>query len=328
MHKLTKSNLTFILASIARQRENSNQVSFLLAFADRAELLREDDLLSQIVGSLMGMSLSSAQREATNFFHAFWMARKGGDLHDKGIAEYEHLALHASEPVRARALLALGTESLKANNVQSAREFYHEATSFLSVNNLRVSYQIQKMIAVQLSIDGDHLSALRILESIRPLVRAATKIEPVVQTDYLNSYALELAQVGRIDEAENIARIVIGSSAVNHFPEYKATLGEVVSMKQHRKTYRRKIKLKPAPKQVAPIVNFPCKPDAQAIYNERLDILHLATVGEHLSLARCRVARRILDTGDVSNKEVEIIEKALESLKRESAPISNDELVS
>jgi hypothetical protein len=70
------------------------------------------------------------------------------------------------------------------------------------------------------SAEGFHNSALRDLENLEPLIG---HVEPRLYFDYLNSYAIELGESGRKDEARSISRIVLLSPFIHAYPEWQET---------------------------------------------------------------------------------------------------------
>ncbi len=67
------------------------------------------------------------------------------------------------------------------------------------------------MTAVINSLEGNHQDAVGMLEKLFPVAHAMRSSQPSIYYDYLNSYAVELCEVGRLEEAKNISRIVIAS---------------------------------------------------------------------------------------------------------------------
>jgi hypothetical protein len=78
--------------------------------------------------------------------------------------------------------------------------------------------------AVVKAKEGYHKQALKDLETLLPLIRYADTVGYYV---YLNSYAVELAEVGRIEEAQNVCQIVLASPYVFAYPEYRETGAEI-----------------------------------------------------------------------------------------------------
>ena len=58
-------------------------------------------------------------------------------------------------------------------------------------------------------MEGDHKGALRYLESIYPLARMAGSLQPYTYYDYLNTLAVEMSEVGRIEEAHGASEVAV-----------------------------------------------------------------------------------------------------------------------
>jgi hypothetical protein len=85
----------------------------------------------------------------------------------------------------------------------------------------------KKMIAVISSEDGNHRDALGLLESLFALALHARSSQPHVYYDYMNSLAVELCEVGRLEEARNISQIVLASPFAPAYPEWRDTSNEI-----------------------------------------------------------------------------------------------------
>ena len=106
--------------------------------------------------------------------------------------------------------------------MEAGISFYNEA--------LRTAPAISEHISVRLGIatvkgrEGFHQSSLNDMESLIPILRYA---EPRLFFDMLNSYATELGEVGRKDEARNIMRVVLASPFIQAYPEWRETAEEL-----------------------------------------------------------------------------------------------------
>jgi len=113
---------------------------------------------------------------------------------------------------------------------QSARLLYSEAARFASRSEICDAYATlgtQKMTAVINSLEGNHRDAVAMLEKLFPFAHAMRSSQPSIYYDYLNSYAVELCEAGRVEEAKNISRIVIASPFASDYPEYRETRDEI-----------------------------------------------------------------------------------------------------
>jgi hypothetical protein len=95
----------------------------------------------------------------------------------------------------------------------------------LHSQNLSVAgLQAIRGISVLKSFAGDHAHAIKDLESILPVIKYAPAH---IYFDLLNSYAVELGEVGRRDEARNIMRVVLASPFAHAYPEWRETAQEL-----------------------------------------------------------------------------------------------------
>ncbi len=124
---------------------------------------------------------------------------------------------------RARAMHVLAT--IAGRKQDSQTEFYWLKES-LKAHPLIEGY---RGIAVLKSREGFHTSALKDLENLIPLIK---HVEPLEYCDFLNSYAVELNEAGRLDEAENVSRITIASPFAPYYPEWRSTYSEIRSKRK------------------------------------------------------------------------------------------------
>jgi hypothetical protein len=74
---------------------------------------------------------------------------------------------------------------------------------------------------------GDHKGALNDLEQILPIALAASKQNTFRVPHLLNAYAIELAEVGRLEEAKNISRRALASPYARVYPEWHETARDI-----------------------------------------------------------------------------------------------------
>ncbi len=131
---------------------------------------------------------------------------------------------------RARALISLGANSFYKGDYGFALSAYREASRFVSHSGLLDPYatvHTQKMVAVINSLEGNHRNALALLENLFPLTRSMRSWHPHAYYDYMNSLAVELCEVGRLEEAKNVSQIVLASPFAAAYPEWRETLDEI-----------------------------------------------------------------------------------------------------
>jgi hypothetical protein len=84
------------------------------------------------------------------------------------------------------------------------------------------------MVAYINSEEGNHRDALALLEKLFPLALHVRSSQPYVYYDYMNGLAVELCEVGRLEEARNISQIVLASPFAPAYPEWRETTNEIV----------------------------------------------------------------------------------------------------
>jgi hypothetical protein len=87
--------------------------------------------------------------------------------------------------------------------------------------------QAQRYVAVCRSIEGDHLGALSHLNQLEPALQAFRRVYPTEFLDQLNSRAVELGQLGRVEEARKLLRVALASPIAVNYPTWHDTNREL-----------------------------------------------------------------------------------------------------
>lgn len=202
----------------------------LVTLAEHAHASRQIDALEQLSQILVRASLSRAYEDIGRYYQALCIHRFGlGDIEHAGRL-ISQVAESAPPKYRARAMVSLGASSYRKGDNQSALSLYREAASFSSRNGLYDPYstiQAQRMVAVINSEEGNHVGSARLLEGLFPFARTMGRWQPHLYYDYMNSLAVELCEVGRLEEARNISQIVLASPLAAAYPEWRETNDEI-----------------------------------------------------------------------------------------------------
>jgi tetratricopeptide (TPR) repeat protein len=140
----------------------------------------------------------------------------------------ESVAEKAPLRYQARAVQLLGIITHAAGKLQEALPLYLEAARIAASGNWcdpHTTVTATQNIAIFKSSIGDHRAALADMERLFPLVR--TVAEPYKYHHYLNSLAVELGEIGRIEEAQNICKVVLASPYAFAYPEWRETSDEI-----------------------------------------------------------------------------------------------------
>lgn len=174
------------------------------------------------------------------YYEAFYLTRTG--QYEKSQKNLEQTLIYAPEDYKAKSLIALGGLEERRQNFQEAMRFRTEVSKF---NNISFNLEAGFGIAALLGTEGNHKHAIKILESFLPALRLL-KGTPLY-FDYLNSYAVELTEVGRIYEASNVIKIVVNSPYISHFQNWLETSDEI-EQKGYRLRSAVSVRLEPEPK--------------------------------------------------------------------------------
>ena len=135
---------------------------------------------------------------------------------------------HAPGPYQVRAILSLAAQEYFAGNKEYALELNLKAAiASARSQDLHGIIASHKPIAFHYGIEGDSRRALEELESIWPMVRAVQCTDPVIYFDYLNTIAVELSELGRIDQARSASSIALNSPFAVAYPEWHETAREI-----------------------------------------------------------------------------------------------------
>ena len=207
----------------------------LVGLAEHAYGLRQADALVKLSQTLLALPLPSQYESAARFFLALGLRRRG--QHEVCKAVLERVAFEPEHMYSARALQSLGAVIQDFGDYELALQVYSEVGRAAEKGRLEpASIFAQKNFATIHGLKGDHQRAVAELERLSPFVRAIGPIHPHVYYDYLNSLAVELANVGRLEEAARTSKIAISSPFSAAYPEWKETYNEI-ALKQRRASH-------------------------------------------------------------------------------------------
>lgn len=196
----------------------------LTALADKAYFRRDLVALGQISQALINLPLPDQYHHRGIYYRGLLIKRQG--RFDEARRLQEGLSETAPPEYRARAMLAAGAIAFDSGDLQSALSLSFEANRFFHHRDCRnhlIAIDSSRMIAVVKSVEGEHQTALRILENLAPLARFVGHKHPVVWHALHNSLAVELTELGRFEEARRHCNIALASPFVSAYPEWQET---------------------------------------------------------------------------------------------------------
>jgi tetratricopeptide (TPR) repeat protein len=217
------ANNRFIVSSLERcaklyQQLFKNVSSFqelgnrLVKATETAQAFRQIEMVEELALLLSNFPLKEF-RLIGQYYRGWCMYRSGREA--RGIFEE---VLEKSETYKAKALMTIGALEAKTGNFESELKYFIEALKHS--DSIATSIKILRGIAASKAKEGYHKHALKDLERIAPYFSYAYLQTPY---DCWNSYAVELLEVGRIQEARNISNIVLASSYAFAYPEWRET---------------------------------------------------------------------------------------------------------
>jgi tetratricopeptide (TPR) repeat protein len=184
----------------------------LITHAEMAQNFRHTERLESL-GTILSHLPIKEYQYIGQYYLAWCGYRKGQNTQISLETVVEH-----SSSYRAKAFLLLaGMETAKGDH-PAAIEFYQDAVKWSQKPSSIVS--AAKGIAVFKAKEGSHKTAIKELEALYPIARYSNDR---IYYDYLNSYAVELGEAGRIEEAQNVCRIVLASPFAFAYPEWRET---------------------------------------------------------------------------------------------------------
>jgi hypothetical protein len=218
------------------ERALADLATKLASVGDHAYSIRQPDIVGNVGLLLLSLPLSGQVESAGYYYQALSLNQFGRGNTVRAGTLFEQVADNGSLRYRARAMLALGTNSLGTGDGRTAMSFYREAMRMVAreqVFDPVTSSVATRMTAVIRGMSGDHPGALADLEGIFPLARMAGSLQPHTYYDYLNSLAVELGEVGRIEQAKRVCRITLSSPFASSYPNWRETF-EDLTLKQRR----------------------------------------------------------------------------------------------
>ncbi|MEK6299094.1 MAG: hypothetical protein AABO41_00100 [Acidobacteriota bacterium] len=200
----------------------------LVSTAEQAYARRQLDIVRLAGLALMDLPLAHEYRSVGLFYQTLGMS--GGTENAIKARLFERLADEASGRYRVKALLALGAGSITSSDRKAALFFLQEAMQLMTRDkaaDLVTALWVNKGTAVVTGNHGDHQGALAGLQALYPLARTAGRMDAVAYPDYLNSLAVELGEVGRLEEARRVSQMILASPLAPAYPEWTETLADI-----------------------------------------------------------------------------------------------------
>ena len=200
----------------------------LIALADHANAVLQVNAIEHVSQLLLSLPLPHQYEKVGRYYYALSLKRRGRIAEARTLLE--QVAEDAPLRFRARATLIIGATYYESGDFSSALPFYIEANRAAAYDNWcdpLTSVQTARMIAVLKSIDGNHRGASADLRRLLPLARMVGTVYPHDYSIHLNSLAVESMEIGELEEARHICRIILASPFADVYPEYRETWDDI-----------------------------------------------------------------------------------------------------
>jgi hypothetical protein len=230
--QLYKQISTQIVRGIYSERLLIDLGDKLIGLAEQAYAFRQLETLGELSQALLALPLPAHYTSAARYFRGLELIRRGNLDGAETILE----TVLGDPPHRytARALQSLGAVFTVRGDLEAALKLHIEAGSRAAekgrLDPLTVLF-VHRNFALLKSLRGDHRGALVDLEQMVPLAKAIGAYHPPAYYDYLNSLAVELGEMGRVEEAAHTSRIVVSSPFAIAYPEWRQTFDEIATKK-------------------------------------------------------------------------------------------------
>ncbi len=181
-----------------------------------AQTFRQNDKVIEIASTLESIPIKEHQLIG-QYYKGLRIERMGGNA--RGIFER---IVEESRTYKTKALMSLATNEARKGNFDEELRYIAEASK--TTNNPTLIVELSRGTGIVRAKEGDHKQAVKEFERIFPLIK---HIKPISYYQYLNSFAVELAEVGRLEEANKICDVLLASPYVFAYPEWRETAEEL-----------------------------------------------------------------------------------------------------
>lgn len=214
--------LTALSSAVEIER---GQLYQLVQCAETSYCLRDVSTQQEI--GLALQSFAYPFNQIGKYYESVFLYRTG--QYAKARELLERVADSAPAQYRSKALLSLSAVEESLGRFEESLSLRLKASTFDDPVTL---IEAQRGIAVLRGLEGNHPAALRDLERLMPLAHIIGKRRHPSYFAFLNSYALELSEGGRTEEAEQVGNVVAASPFINRYREWQETLSEVESRRK------------------------------------------------------------------------------------------------
>jgi tetratricopeptide (TPR) repeat protein len=207
-------------------RENLRELgTCLVGIARQARLLRQTEVVEWASRALLALPLPFELQLMAHYYEAYCQQQAGQT--EASRITLTKVADEAPPGYRERAIVDLGSCSFRAGDLQASAAYFLEAARSARNTDFLIHIEAVRNLAIVRSVDGDHRGALRDLERLHPIIKSLSGHYPSLYHNHLNSLAIEMSQLGRNREANQIISTLLASPIAERYPEWRETAEEI-----------------------------------------------------------------------------------------------------
>ena len=201
----------------------------LLGLAKQARVNRRFDLLDAISNLICDLLPDTPFARTALYYKAFCLHQNGRVSTTQARTELETAIGLAPPNYKPGALLALAASYRDTGEIVEFAAVSHEAAKAARTVDTLSEVQALRNLAISRALLGDHTHALSMLFSLLPMMRNVATSYPSDFFSHLNSLAIEMGEVGRIDEANRLIDFVLRSTLAKQRPQWHDTKLELAT---------------------------------------------------------------------------------------------------
>ncbi|HYL99921.1 MAG TPA: tetratricopeptide repeat protein [Blastocatellia bacterium] len=199
----------------------------LLAAARQARINRDLAVVESISDWVTTYLPDTAFAESARYQKAYCLHKRGGTPEARLLLE--RAVELASPAYKPRTILTLAGTYLDTGHINEAEPMFREALRASQGSDALSDLQTLRNLAITSAMRGDHRVALSLLVSLVPTAQALGTLYPADFLSHLNSLAIELGEVGRVDEANRVIDSVLRSQLAKNRPQWHHTKTELAT---------------------------------------------------------------------------------------------------
>ncbi len=223
--RLCQESIAKVLFHIASGQHSFSVLAQRLTRIAELAFGRRDIATLEAVSQILCNLPMKAARDAGLYYSAIAANRRGD--YDEARSILDPLCETASPIIKARSIQALGVIHWYQKDFEESARLHVEAVKAArdvdGVTLLNAFYQT----ATIKGDSGDHRQPVDDLENLWPIVRVVSRAHPHLFYQYHNEIAVELAAVGRINEARQAIKVAMATPISAAYPEWQETAAEL-----------------------------------------------------------------------------------------------------